>query len=357
MIVVNARFLTQPLTGVQRFAFEISKALQYLCNDKDIHFVAPNNILTPQKAKELNVEIIGSHTGHLWEQLDLPQYLRKIGNPLLLNFCNTAPIFYKNKLSTIHDITYIRYPQTFSKSFRYFYKVIIPLVLKTSRHVFTVSNFSKQEISGYYQISNENISVIYNAVDQAFHQQLDENLKKENYLLAVSSVKENKNFGMILKAYKEASKKINNLKLFIVGDLKNNNFSNIDLNIFVKHPGIKFLGRVNDSQLIKLYSNAIAFLFPSLYEGFGIPVLEAQSCACPVIASNVSSLPEVLSNSADLINPQNTNDFIKAIHNIVSNVEHRNALIEAGLKNASRFSWKQSAKKVLSTINEVISNA
>ena len=149
MIVVNARFLTQPLTGVQRFAFEISRALRDLCNDKDLHFVAPSNILTPKKAKELDVEIIGSHTGHLWEQLDLPLYLRKVGNPLLLNFCNTAPIFYKNKLSTIHDITYIRYPQTFSKSFRYFYKVAIPLVLKTSRHVFTVSNFSKQEISDY----------------------------------------------------------------------------------------------------------------------------------------------------------------------------------------------------------------
>lgn len=357
MIVINARFLTQQLTGVQRFAFEISRALKALYKEQDIRFFAPKDIQLQTEASDLNVEVIGSHTGHLWEQLDLPKHLKKLGNPLLLNFCNTAPIFYKNKISTLHDITYIRFPHTFSKAFRYYYRFVMPLVLKTSKHIFTVSNFSKQEISRYYHISNEYISVIYNAVDQAFHQQLDENLKKENYLLAVSSVKENKNFGMILKAYEEASKHTNNLKLFIVGDLKNNNFSNIDLKIFVKHPGIKFLGRVSDTQLIKLYSNAIAFLFPSLYEGFGIPVLEAQSCACPVIASNASSLPEVLRNSADLINPQNINDLIKAIHKIVNNIEHRKALIATGIKNASRFSWEQSAEKVFSTINEVIGNA
>jgi glycosyltransferase involved in cell wall biosynthesis len=357
MIVVNARFLTQPLTGVQRFALEISRALRNLYGDGNILFVAPHNILLEKEARELNVEIIGSHTGHFWEQFDLPLHLKKNGKPLLLNFCSTAPIFYKNKLSTLHDITYIRFPHTYSKTFRYFYRFVMPLVLKTSKHTFTVSEFSKKEIAEYYHIPYEKITVVYNAVDKSFQHQPDENLKKENYLLAVSSVKENKNFGMILKAYEAASKQISNLRLFIVGDLKNNNFSNIDLNIFVKHPGIKFLGRVSDSKLIKLYSNAIAFLFPSLYEGFGIPVLEAQSCACPVIASNVSSLPEVLNNSADLINPKSVNDLIKAIHNIVNNIEHRNVLISAGLKNASRFSWEQSAKKILSTINEVTGNA
>lgn len=356
MIAVNARFLTQPLTGVQRFALEISRALLDFHTDTDIHFFAPHNIQLQAEAQALHVETIGSHTGHLWEQIDLPRHLKKIGNPILLNFCNTAPIFYKNKLSTLHDITYIRYPQTFSKSFRYFYQMMMPLVLKTSKHVFTVSEFSKKEISEYYHTPKEKISVIYNAVDKAFHPQIDENLKKENYLLAVSSIKENKNFKMILNAFEEASKQIDNLKLFIAGDLKNNNFSNINLNAFVNNPRIKLLGRISDTELIKYYSNAIAFLFPSLYEGFGIPVLEAQACGCPVIASNAASMPEVLKDSAILANPLSLENFVQAIYNVVHNIEYRKQLIESGIQNQSRFSWNQSGKRILSAINEVTGN-
>lgn len=356
MIVVNARFLTQSLTGVQRFALEISRALQKLYKKEDILFLAPYNIKLNAEAEELNAIKIGTHTGHLWEQLDLPRHLKKIGSPLLLNFCSTAPILYKNKISTLHDITYIRYPHTYSKAFRWFYRIVIPRVLKTSRHILTVSEFSKKEIVNYYRIPEEKIAVIYNAVDKRFRPQPDDTLKKENYLLAVSSVKENKNFSLILKAFEILSKKATDLKLFIVGDLKHGNFSNIDLDTFENHPKIKFIGRVNDEQLVKLYSNAIAFLFPSLYEGFGIPVLEAQACGCPVIASNTASLLEVLQNSADLVNPLNTDDFVKAICNLATNTSHRNQLIEQGHKNTTRFSWIQSGGKILSIIREVSKN-
>ncbi len=345
MIAVNARFLTQPLTGVQRFALEISRTLKEISGEENIQFFAPKNIQLYSEANELNVQIIGSHTGHLWEQLDLPRHLKTLGNPILLNFCNTAPIFYKNKLSTLHDITYIRYPQTFSKSFRYFYQVMMPLVLKTSKHIFTVSEFSKKEISEYYHTTKEKISVVYNAVGKTFHPQIDENLKKENYLLAVSSIKENKNFKMILNAFEEASKQIDNLKLFVIGDLKNNNFSNIDLNVFVNNSRIKLLGRVGDTELTKYYSNAIAFLFPSLYEGFGIPVLEAQACGCPVIASNAASMPEVLKKSAILVNPFSLENFVQAIYNVAHNTEYRKQLVELGFQNQSEFSWKQSGLK------------
>lgn len=345
MIAVNARFLTQQITGVQRFAFEISRAIKGLYKEQDIRFFAPKDIQLRSEAFDLNVEIIGSHTGHLWEQLDLPQHLKKLGKPLLLNFCNTAPIFYKNKISTLHDITYIRFPHTYSKVFRFYYRLVMPLVLKTSKHIFTVSEFSKKEITDYYCIPQEKITVVYNAVDKKFCPQFDDTLKRENYLLAVSSVKENKNFGLILRAFEIISRQKNNLKLFIVGDMKNGNFSNIDLNTS-NNSRIKFLGRVEDSQLIKLYSNAIAFLFPSLYEGFGIPVLEAQACGCPVLASNTASMPEVLQSSADLIQPLDKEALAKAILNIINNTAHRNQLIEAGLKNAHRFSWEQSGFKV-----------
>lgn len=352
MIAVNARFLTQSITGVQRFALEISRELRLLCNKDEIKFFAPGNILQLPAAKELDVEIVGSHSGHLWEQFDLPRHLKKLGCPLLLNFCNTAPVFYSNKITTLHDITYIRYPKTYSKAFRYFYKVLVPLVLKSSKHIFTVSEFSKKEICDYYRVPVGKVDVVHNAVGANFHPRSSEILKKEKYLLAVSSVKESKNFEMIVMAFEGVSKQMENLKLFIVGDLKSGSFSSVDLNTLTSHPQIKLLGRVSDAELVELYSNAVAFLFPSFYEGFGIPVLEAQACGCPVIASNAASMPEVLADSADLVNPHNIEDWVQAIRKIVTSEEHRNQLTEFGFRNIERFSWKKSANKVFSNIIE-----
>ena len=118
-IFVNARFLTQHMTGVQRYAVEICLELKRMMGD-DIEFVSPCNIIQKKYAEMLNVRIIGRHKGHIWEQIDLPSYLRKNDNPLLLNLCNTAPLFYKNKIVTVHDVAFMPYPQTFSKSFLYF---------------------------------------------------------------------------------------------------------------------------------------------------------------------------------------------------------------------------------------------
>jgi len=181
MIVVNSRFLTQNVTGVQRFAIEISRRLKKM--DEDIVFVSPHNIVNKDAAMELGVEIIGSHTGHLWEQVDLPIWLRKNSNPLIVNFANTAPIFYKNKIVVLHDITFIRYPKTFSWKFRTAYSLMIPMVLRTSKRVMSVSQFSLDEVSSYYGYPKGKMSVVYNAVNSMFKKTADENLGKEKYLV------------------------------------------------------------------------------------------------------------------------------------------------------------------------------
>jgi len=142
-IIVNARFLTQKMTGVQRFATELAVRL---AEEKclDIEFVTPKNIVHLNLARKLNAKIIGSFSGHLWEQICLPFYLRVNKKPLLINLCSTAPIIYKNQIITHHDITYIRFPQSFSSKFILLYKLIIPLILRSSKKVITVSNFSKK---------------------------------------------------------------------------------------------------------------------------------------------------------------------------------------------------------------------
>ena len=176
-IVVNARFLTQRMTGVQRYAVEICLELKRMMGD-NIELVSPCNIEQHEYAKKLSVKIIGSNKGHMWEQIDLPHYLHKSGNPLLLCLCNTAPLFYKNKIVTVHDVAFEAFPQTFSKSFLYTYHFLIPRIIKSALHVITVSNFSREEIVKYYGTSHDKISVVYNAVGEQFKTKYDKVIRE-----------------------------------------------------------------------------------------------------------------------------------------------------------------------------------
>jgi len=342
-IVVNARFLTQPITGVQRYGIEISLQLKTLLGDQ-IVFVTPRNIVHIDIAKQLQTEVVGKRTGHAWEQLDLPKYLKANGSPLLLNLANTAPIFYNNKVSTLHDVAFLAYPETYSKKFLWFYCFLIPLVLKTSKHIITVSNFSKKEIQRYFHIDENKISVAYNAVNNEFSYQKNEELSQHKYFLAVSSLNHRKNFIFILKVFLEIKEAYPDYYLYIIGDLKNGNFGNLDIERYRKDARIKFLGRVSDQELIRYYSNAFSFLYPSIYEGFGIPPLEAQACNCPVIVSETSSLPEVFDDSALYCSPTSIESLKEEIVKLISSPALRNILIEKGAENVNRFRWSQSAQ-------------
>lgn len=351
MIAINSRFLTQKLTGVQRFAIELSIHLKAKLGD-EVVFLTPANIIHFSVANQLNAKSIGKNSGPLWEQWDLPNYLRKIGSPLLLCFGNTAPILYKNKIDTLHDITFIRYPNTFSRKFLFYYKSMIPLILRNSKHLFTVSEFSKTEIASYYHIDPKKISVIYNAVNPIFRPVIDRKLRDEKYVIAVSSLKENKNFIIAYQAYMLARRRISGLKFYIVGDVYSDSFKKQDsfINKLKADKDVRILGRISDEELIRYYSNAQVFVFPSIYEGFGIPVLEAQACECPVVAAASSSLPEVLGYSALLCNPNKPEHFADSICKIMEDEVLRKRLIKSGHENIERFSWKESAGKIIQII-------
>lgn len=353
MIVVNSRFLSQKLTGVQRYAIELCKSLKTIYGE-DILFVCPSAILHEHIAYELGAKVIGTHTGHLWEQWDLPKFLKENGSPLLINLANTAPVFYRNKVTTIHDITFIRYPHTFSRIFVLLYRILIPLVIRTSKHIFTVSEFSKDEISNFYHVNKDNISVVYNAVSKEFSKNEDISLSGKKYFMAVSSVKENKNFIYILEAFKRFSLHDSNVELFIIGDLKSKSFKTIDVSKYTENKKIKILGRVSDQELVRYYSNATAFIFPSLYEGFGIPPLEAQACGCPAICAKASCLPEVFGESVLYCNPWDIDSLVDDMKMLISEQSIRGSLIEKGYHNVSRYSWDNSAMKMSEVLAKFI---
>lgn len=345
-IYVNARFLTQPITGVQRFAVEICKELQKI--NENIVFVCPSNILHQDIAQLLNVKIIGYNKGHLWEKVDLPLYLRLHGNPLLISLGNTSPLFYRNQIVTIHDMAVFENPSWFTKKFVLLYKFVYPLMVFNSRKVLTVSEFSKREIQKYLKVKSDKIEVIYNSVDHCIIPNPNSYNEYGNYILCVGSVEPRKNLKNLIKAFSRASIP-SDFKLVIVGG-KNKLFNSLSLDNEADSEllsRVVFTGYVSDEKLSCLYQHAKVFVYPSLYEGFGIPPLEAMFYGCPTIVSNTSSLPEVCRDMSTYIDPTNASDITEAITKQLSRID----LSMDFTKLISTYSWKQSALKLVSIIN------
>ncbi len=346
-IYINGRFLTQDMTGINRFSYQICKSLRL----KKIDF----SILVPkQKIKDVydtslfDIKHIGWGKSHFWEQISMPLYLlfRK-KQYILMCFSGLGPILVKNKITTIHDISYAIDKTWFNKLYIYYYTIFTPLCIKTSLCIFTVSESSKSDIIKYYKTDANKIKIIYNAVDLSFFTNSIPSIKPhDRYLLAVSSIDPRKNFKRLIDAFNLIEDKT--IKLYIIGG-QNNVFKNEK---YSSNKQIYFLGRVKDSELIQYYRNAVALIYPSLYEGFGLPTIEAMSLGCPVLTSNIPSLKEVCSDAAIYFNPYDIFDIKNKINALVNSTPTINLMKEKGLKNVLRFNWDKSADKIISYLLE-----
>ena len=308
-IYINGRFLTQKITGVQRYAEEIVKMLDSQINGKKNYkwiLLVPKNIIRNLKLENIEVKKVGYLKGHLWEQIELPLYSK---DGILLNFCGCAPILKKNQIVTIHDAAVCAMPESFSFLFRNWYKFMFYIVGKRAKKVFTVSNFSKKEINKYFNIPLEKIDVTYNGIDHMKNIKPDESIfskctiEKNNYVLAVSSLNPSKNFKLILETAK-ISPEIN---FVIAGGTNSTVFKEQGLEIA---SNVKFIGYVSDEELVALYKYASCFVYPSIYEGFGIPPLEAMFFNCPVILSDIEVFKEIYMDSVLYCDVENSK-FLK----------------------------------------------
>ncbi|MBP8959028.1 MAG: glycosyltransferase family 4 protein [Bacteroidales bacterium] len=353
-LVIPTRFLTQKITGAQRYGIEMIYALSEINDDLNIQFVSPKKVLYEQIVEDLNVIKYGQLKGHLWDQFSLLMYLNKFNNPLVLNLANTLPIFYMNKISIIHDIIYEKFSQHISPLYSKYYKFLFPLMIKNSRHIITVSNFSKKELIELYNLDEKNISVVYDCVSSKF-KPLKANYP-DKYILAVSSVVYYKNFSGLIEAFLKIHND-NKFKLYIVGGINKKVFGKKSTEILKKiesNENIKFLGFVDDEELIRLYSNAQCFIYPSFYEGFGLPPLEAQACGCPVIVSDIPVFREVYKDSVIFCDPYKPDDIASKIDMVLQSANLRQELIEKGFTNARNYDFYDSAKKLLSIVKKYL---
>jgi glycosyltransferase involved in cell wall biosynthesis len=344
--IVNARFLTQRTTGIQRFATEITRELLTLRDD--LVLAVPRGAFDDAGLDRDRIVQVGRLNGHGWEQIDLPLFARRNRRPIL-NLASTGPIWYRPQISTHHDITYVRHPESFGRRFRAVYGIVVPRLIAHSARLLTVSEFSRDEIAGHFGIPRERFTVIHNGVDDRF--QPGPAGGERPYLLAVSSPNVHKNFGRMLAAFSSFSETHPDVELRVVGS-QTNSFSRQRYDVADER--VTFLGRVDDAELAVLYRGAVAFVFPSLYEGFGIPPIEAQQCGCPVIAARAASMPEVLGDSALFVDPYDVDDLAGAMSRLVDDAALRARLVEAGFANVSRFSWRRSAERVSDVIDGLL---
>lgn len=341
-LFINARFLTQPITGVQRFAIEISK--QIIKNFPDVHFIAPKNILHSDLAEEFKVITTGNFSGHLWEQLELPMFLKKQNSSYLLNLANTAPIYYPYNFIVIHDMAVFDFSSAYSSLFKEYYQFILPRIGKSAKKVFTVSSFSQERIKAHLGISS---IIIPNSVNQKFSQ--SGTLIKDKYILAVSSLDPKKNFPGLINGFLSSNIKDHTLRVIGSSNRVFNKSSQVN-----HYNNITFTGYIKDEELKQLYQNATAFIYPSFYEGFGIPPLEAMASGCPTIVSDIPSLREVCGDASIYVNPYDISDIANKLREVCYNSELQTYLHKKGLENIRRFSWEDSSLKLMHYISETM---
>lgn len=353
MIYVNGRFLTQKLSGVQRFAYNI---IIELTNFTKLTVLVPNSEILYDIPDSINLIHLDGYKGHLWEQLTLPNYLEKNSSPVLLNLCNTAPYLYSNNIYTLHDLIFKEYPDSYSFLFKLYYNFSSKYHVNRSKHIFTVSEYSKNKIIKYFKTDFSKVSVVYNAVTSdilSLYNKLNiKNNSNEKYIMTQAYFDINKNIQVLIDAFKKIDTKYN-IKLYLVGSHIEKDKLNFEK--LLKIPNVKYCGRVSDQALVNLYSQALCYVIPSKLEGFGIPPLEAQACGCPVVSSNTSALPEVVNDSALMFNPESSEELYHQLMKLITDHENtlRYDLQHKGYKNYKRFSYYNSAEKVYSIINSL----
>lgn len=341
-IIVNGRFLTQRVTGVQRFAREILQELDRLCEDLDIEIAVPRSAVELPNYVNIKVVTIGKRHGTIWEQTSLVNYARK-QKGITLNLCNSAPLFGK-KIVTIHDVKIKAHPEYFSKKFLVWYSILFRNITKKAQKIITVSEFSKKEIIKYYKVNPDKISVIYNGWQHFEKIGFDEGalekygLNKSEFYFSMSSIEPNKNIRWIVNTAQNNSNEI----FAVAGGINKSVFVEKKISL----PGnVKILGYITDEEAKTLMRDCKAFLFPSIYEGFGIPPLEALSAGTKsIIVSDTEVMHEIFGMSAIYIN--------NSIYDL-----HLNDLIgqKSNIENLlSVYSWGRSGYLLYSVLSEVV---
>ena len=359
-ILINGRFLCRQATGVDRYATEILRvfdrwhaesALQ--AQGIECEIAVPSDRLMHWRPEAIPLNTLAPGSGHVWEQWALG--LRR-DYDVLVSLCNTGPVLARRHVVAVHDATPMRVPESFSRSFRTLYRLMMPALGRTAARIVTVSEFSRGEIADCYRIEPSKIGVIGNSAEHVLRTPTDDsiidrlNLRDRTYVLAVATNARHKNVSILAEVARRLGE--DDVQMVLAGGANSRVFDHFADS---GDDGVIRAGYVSDGELRALYEHAGCFVFPSLYEGFGIPPLEAMELGCPVVSSSAAALPEVLGDAALYVSPDDPQGFCTAIRRTAQDAELRQGMIAKGLARAAEYSWEASAKSLLAICHEISS--
>lgn len=333
-LIVNGRFRSVRRTGVQRVAAELAHRL-----------ATPHQLVEPTRRS-------AGLRGYVWEQLYLPTQIR---DQLLWSPCNVGPVTLRNQVVTIHDAALIDHPEWFSPAFVIGCRAVWLRLIKVVRQIVTVSAFSRRRLSEAFDIPERRIEVVPNAVDARFRPLPAEasreallrlGLPDAPYFATLSTLEPRKNLRLVLAAWEQARGRLpRGAQLLIVGGRGAPHLFNGGA-APLAGDGVRELGFVDDALLPAILSGAMGVVYPSLYEGFGLPLLEAMACGAPVVTARNSSLPEVAGEAAAYVDPHHPEDLARVLVRLAESPALREDMGAASLEGAARFSWERSADRL-----------
>jgi glycosyltransferase involved in cell wall biosynthesis len=367
-IAINATSVGEDPTGLGVYTYEMLAEL--LKADHDFVIFASSGELkrrygnrvvsvSPRTSPALGSK--GHLARYLWEQTVLPWELWRRKVSLLYSTVPEGilnPLSKQRQIITVLDIIPAKYHRLFPKM-KYHFLYSLPILLRNAQRVVCASENTKRDLLSFYGIRNKPISVVYPGLNrQSFYPRERGLVRKRygfgEYLFYVGDMRPYKNLKRSLEAF--ARLDLESLRFVVVGKKDPRFYPKLRMEVdrLSLKDRVVFMGYVPGEELPCLYSEARALVFPSLYEGFGLPPLEAMACGCPVVTSNAASLPEVCGEAAHYVDPESVDSIAEGISRVVTDQNLRNTLIHKGIQRAKLFSWEKAAKMVLNIFEDVL---
>ena len=364
-IVIDMRMYGSRIGGLGRYN---EKLLEYLVKqDSDHQYVLILRKWTddfPKLPKNFSVKVCNCKWYSFKEQFVLPFVLKKL-KPDLVHFTHfNVPVLYKGKfVVTIHDLIMTKFPSrrasrlnTFMFAIKnFFYEKVIRHAVKKSTKIITVSDFTAQDVIEHFELSEEEskkVQTVYNGLTVLDKKPTKKLELPEKFFVYIGNAYPHKNLDFLIQVFCKFVERYPDYYLILAGT-KNYFYQKLEQQVkdCKKSKHVIFPGYASDEDLIQYYSKATAYIFPSLYEGFGLPPLEAMACKLPVLSSNSSCLPEVLGDSVLYFDPNDEEELLRKMNIIVKDEALREELIDRGLERIKLYSWDKMAKEILEIYN------
>ncbi len=356
-LVVNGKFTAQRLTGVQRVAYELMRAVRTTHAAADeIEIAVPGNAIESASPIERKRQVPWLK-GDLWEQIALPLATR---GELLLSLCNSGPVFKRRHVVMVHDMAVYDTPHTFSWTFRTWYRIKFAMLVRRAPILLTVSAFSKSRICALLGVEESRVRVVRPGADHFARIEPDRSiverlsLTNARYCVIVGSLDPRKNLQRVLEAVGKLSH-LRDAKFVVVGGANARVFAQGgapqgDGTVGGENPQIVRAGYVSDAELKALYEHAACLAFPSLYEGFGLPPVEAMCCGCPTIVSTHPAVAEACGDAAMYCDAYSPDDIAQKIERMLTDDALQAQYKEKGLRRVEEHGWDRSAQELMKVL-------